>query len=389
MQRSSRIPFSLIITLCFSSLSNGMEASDHFSFVDVKQLLVEHERNDIQLHTVQDRWHRINLYRNMVVESLNNGLGDIIGDNVEHAVVEIGSGVGYRIPERLDNNVIRLQPCEDEFFCLAQKETPNIYQMNIADFSEIIASHSEKSIAHYVAVNVFDTMSTKIRNDSLEAISRTQKSGDRVSIVLDANPELTETLAAIIAEHPDMLVHPYIPAGYRTNEQLYRMSVILFPKSLNEEGDFEMNSAIFDGALMVEKKLRQQHKISDTQGQLQWAKKQYNLKVIVLEEYFAEKMKNILEENGYAARSYYHTSFCEISPRNIADFKLPILYKPVCESLETLRYWLHDDKNFLSRLKHNGLSLPTTCNDDFVDALLKSDKRLIGAEMLVIEGVKK
>jgi hypothetical protein len=266
----------------------------------------------------------------------------------------------------------------------------------------MVGLHPGKSVPLYLGINVFDAMMPMDRELNLSYIAKTQTKGGQILMVLDANPELGSIISEIISEYPDMIVLPYIPTGYKGSEQFYRMSAVLFPKSLSKNPAFAnfqifcldsacVDSQAFDLIGQEEKILRHKQLVSNMQLQLEKAKEAFGLKVIPLEEYFVEKTKKMLERLGYSAKSYYHTSFCEASLSTLAEpaeLKQPIVYKPISDSLLPVRQWCHKDRDFLGRLQHKNLSLPSSCNDKFIKELFERNNRLIGAELLIIEATK-
>lgn len=375
----------------FSHLGLSMESGNYFSCYELEQILAACKKIPISLRTFQDRWYKINELRNLVSASLNHGLDDILQGHDHGAIVEIGCGIGYRFPVDKEKSIIRLQPNIMDFCGLVGGNVPNIYPLDVGQFCRIISAFPGKTVGRYIGINVFDCMPAVEREQNLKAISKTQNVGDKIFVVLDANPDLAIVIPEIISENPEMDVLPYIPLRYFSSEQFYRMSAILLPKNLNDKF-IKMDAEIFENNLQNEKKLRHKDKISSTQQQLEWARSEKNLQVIIFEEYFAKKMIKLFADIGYEAKFYYHASFCLMNIHDIvatSEIEQPIVYKPISDTLLPVRQWSHKDKEFLSRLKHKNLALPTHCDDQFFAELLKSDQRLVGAELLVIEATKK
>jgi hypothetical protein len=375
----------------FANFGLAMESKNYWRCEEIEQILAPCKKVPIPSTSFQDRWWKVNTMRKMVSPSLNQGLGDILREHDESVIVEIGCGIGYRFLSEQEKFIIRLQPNIMDFSGLVEENISNIYPLTIGQFCRLISAFPGKAVSRYIGINVFDSMPANEREQSLKAISKTQNVGDKIFIVMDANPDLATIIPEIMVEHSQMHILPYIPGGYLMSEQFYRISAILLPKELNKTS-LSMNAEIFEKVLQEEKELRHRGKISARQEQLEWAKGEYGLTVVPLEEYFADKMVKLFTNMGYEAKFYYHTSFVVMNLLEIktpSKVEQPILYRPISDSLEPVCQWSHKDKNFLARLKHKKLSLPADCDDKWIENLLQNNQRLVGAELLVIEATKK
>lgn len=374
---------SIIMLVYFASYCYAMELNSSFSAAELEKILSPYFFNDEVILYKPCLWKNINNFRKLVQYSLDQGINDIVAKHViDGAIVEIGAGVAYTLSDSVNKNIIRLQPNAYDFYELTQAKITNIYPINIAQFAARL-SNVKKYIALYLAINVFDTMSPEEKLANLLTISQTQQSRGKIIIISDTNPWLTSIIPEINAEYSDMIVLPYLPS-YADNEQSYRSSAILVPKELINKKT--INADEFYELWMDEISLRSNGYISNIQQQLEWTQKEYNLKVIALEDYYTAKMTAILNHVGYKVRSYYHTSFALMNKKDITQ---PIIYKHVTESLATVRQWSHKDEKFMARLKDKNLCLPDNYDDKFFADLLNGDQRLTGAELLVIEAEKR
>jgi hypothetical protein len=82
---------------------------------------------------VQDKWSPVNHFRAPVASALNKALFDILSPYQKEGrpIIEIGSGIGYSLPEPLFSNTIRIQPDSDECQLLRQSTPSPIYQTDI------------------------------------------------------------------------------------------------------------------------------------------------------------------------------------------------------------------------------------------------------------------
>lgn len=373
---------SIIILGYFAGCCYAMELDSSFSAAELEKILSSYLTDDEVIAYKPCLWKNINNFRKMVQSSLDEGISDIMAKHyVGGAIVEIGAGAAYTLRDDINKNIIRLQPNKYDFHELMQAKIRNSYPIDIAQFAAALPN-TNKYIPLYLAINVFDTMSPEKRLDNLLTISQTQQSAGKIIIISDTNPWLNSIIPEINTEYSDMIVLPYLPS-HADDEQVYRASAILVPKELINKKP--INADEFYKLWMDEISLRSHGYISDMQQQLEWAQKEYDLKIIVLEDYYAAKITAMLKNTGYEVSSYYHTSFAIMNKKGITQ---AIIYKHVTESLATVRQWSHKDKKFIVRLKDKNLSLPDNYDDKFFADLLNSDQRLTGAELLVIEAKK-
>jgi hypothetical protein len=101
-----------------------------------------------------------------------------------------------------------------------------------------------------------------------------------------------------------------------------------------------------------------------------------------------EHVKNELEEAGYMAEVYYHTSFTIGNlAKGLSDIEQDLVYKSVSETA-TIRQWSLTDEILLKDLSKKGLHLPTHFDEEFLRSLREKGQKILGAEILVINAKK-
>lgn len=216
-------------------------------------------------------------------------------------------------------------------------------------------------------------MSPKQRQACFTQISQLQCRGDRLLIMLDTNPDITQIVQQLELLHPEHAAMPYVPL---TNE-CGKCSVVMVPGIPKpSEKDFinmANEDAIASSTGHPSERQRALHKLQEA----------LNLKIIKLEDFFADQVQRELTAIGYKTNISYHASFA-IEPRPIEQ---DLIYKPVADAM-TVRQWAVTDKKLLSLLAQKGLSLPSHFNKPFLDDLRKKGQTIVGAEILVIEAIK-
>ncbi len=229
--------------------------------------------------------------------------------------------------------------------------------------------------------NVFDTIPFVERKTSLSQISQLQSSGDRLLIMLDTNPCLDVTIEQLETLHPEHTVLPYFPL---TNE-CSKFSVIVVPSKFV---NFKPSEKVLTEMVEKDTMAIMCGYMPERQYELHQLQKKFNLKVIELEDFFAEQMKSELEQAGYRANVYYHASFVvEDVPKGISAVNQDLIYKSVTDTA-TIRQWSLTDRNLLNWLAKKGLKLPGHFNGAFLSNIKEKGQKISGAEVLVIEATK-
>lgn len=185
-----------IVIFAFASICRAMESDESsFSQAELEKVLAHFGDLKIVSTHSEDRQAVINSYRKLVLSSLNKGLASIIDPHVsDGAVVELYSTVGYKMSERIERNIVRLQPDEADFYQLQKEGTAHIYPIDIRQFINAVSSHPHKNVSFYLATS-FSDMRSKEREEYLSALSMTQKPNDRLTLSLDREPKAEWTEA--------------------------------------------------------------------------------------------------------------------------------------------------------------------------------------------------
>jgi hypothetical protein len=352
--------------------------SDYFKLDEITSLLEKSLFIDKEESMPDDKWSSINSFRKIILPALNKGVSTLISKyDSKNLIVEIGSGIGYFLPEDLSPRIIRIQPSKTECLLLSKANSNPIYQMNIEQLYETLKG--KKKIPLFFALNVFDTMSREIRKSSFSQLSELQNPGDHILIMLDTNPELKIVLSELKKLYSDHAIFPYIPLGSQS-----RLSFIIVPL---EFAPFDPSYEKFLSMINLECSLFSGGLLSLIQTELHTLQKDLNLKVITLDDFFSYQIKEELEEVGYKANIYYHASFARGPlPKDLPNIKQDLLYKAVADT-GTVRQWAVNDQNLINSLQQKDLILPTDI-DGIPLGNLKKDEKIFGAELLVVEAKK-
>ncbi len=359
------------------------EKANYFNFDEVSLLLKSAAFVDEKKDAVgKDKWSGVNNFRSFVSPALNKGLSEIISQHTkgEYPIVEIGSGIGYSLPNSISTRTIRIQPSNSECQLLRKSIADPIYRMDIDRLYNSLLE-SGKKIPLFFALDVFDTMSTNARKTSFSQISQLQNAGDRILIMLDTNPCLDAVIGQIEALYPEHVALPYLPLSY----ECAKHSVIVVPSKLVEH-----KPAISQLPAIINREATEtmSGRIPQMQYMLHQLQNKLNLTVIDLEDFYAELVKSELEQTGYTVNVNYHTSFTVGDlPEGISGIKQDLIYKPVTD-IATVRQWSLDDKKLISYLAKKGLKLPDHFNETFLNDIRKKGQKIFGAEILVIEATK-
>jgi hypothetical protein len=361
-----------------SSLRTGF--GSYFTINQVRELLNPHHFVFDKQEKVKDKWFPVNIYRSIVTPALSKGLCELVSKyaRADHPIVEIGSGIGYSTEEL--SNVIITQPNEDECKLLKEATSAPIYKLDVQGIHKCL-SESGKKIPLFFALNVFDTLTPESRKTSFLQLSQLQNSGDRILVMLDTNPCFGETVEHIGSLYPDHNVLPYFPI---TNDPA-KFSVILVPQKFVR---YKLTSNEVLELLDQESQSVMSGKVSQYQSDINKLKVNLGLNVIILEEFYAEQVKNELAEVGYEADVHYHNSFaCADISNKYSEINKDLAYKPVSDTF-TVRQWSLTDEKLLKSLSKKGLALPREFTAEFIDSLKQKHQVVLGAECLVIDARK-
>jgi hypothetical protein len=352
--------------------------SPHLTIDELRALLNFDQVNLRSDWDVPEKWEKINRLRKVVAPALTKGLSEILWPRVEESqpLIELGSGVGYSFDEELSKRVIKTQPNILEGFLL-QKQSPDpVYHLDILKLYQRL-SQSKKRIPLFFALNVFDTMSKDIRALNLTRLSQLQGEGDKIVVMLDVNPYTNTIIDELFNQYPYDGIWPY----FNPDKKYNKLSVVIIPSEYakNPPRNPRELFRLFD----------QCQKEIDISGCALSAannamlQKKHNFKIVVLEDYYTEQVKDQLEGLGYRARSFYHLA-CVIN--NLSNEK-PFTYKPVTD-YPFLRDWSIQDTDLAEFLDSKGLGLPEEFKNKTDEELKDLHSQILAAEFLVIEGTK-
>lgn len=357
--------------------------TDYFSLNEISRLLEKVKFiNEKKINFPKDKWSQVNDFRSFVLPALNRGLSEIVARSIrnECPIVEIGSGIGYSLSQSLSSKIVRIQPSIEECQLLRETIPDPIYQIDIDGLYNSLAK-IKKKISLFFALNVFDTMSPAARRTSFLQLSQLQNIGDRILVMLDTNPYLTNIVKDLENLHPNHVLLPYFPL----KNNCAKLSVLIVPL---DKAPFGASADELFEMINMEAILNMQGYISPLQHKLHCLQKELSLKVVELEVFFTEQVKQELEQTGYKTNAYYHASFStgEIS-KNASEVKQDLIYKSVTDTA-TVRQWSLSDQNLVNWLDKKHLKLPSYFTEAFLYDLRKKNHRIFGAEILVIEAKK-
>jgi hypothetical protein len=358
--------------------------TNYFSFDEISLLLEKMIfSNEQEIELPEDKWVSVNNFRSFVSTAFNNGLFELISKNVkdEHPIVEIGSEIGYSLHESLSPRIIRVQPSNEECQLLRRSISDPIYQTNIEGLYNSLLE-SNKKIPLFFALDVFDTMSSEARKVSFSQLSQLQNIGDRILIMLDTNPRLDVTIKDLEALYPNHVLFPYFPPTTNCT----KLSLVIVPQ---DQVQFKLSADELANWIDGESWLIMKGLVSKMQSEVNKLQNKLNLKIIELEDFFVEQVKQELEQTGYKANVYYHASFStgELPKGIISEVKQDLVYKSVTDT-STVRQWSLSDQNLVNWLGKKKLKLPNHFTETFLNDLRKNYQKIFGAEFLVIEATK-
>lgn len=214
-------------------------------------------------------------------------------------------------------------------------------------------------------------------------MSQLQESGDHIISLHDVNPYLEVAIQEIEAQNPGHYALPYY--SIKDNPCLCpaKCSVVLVPTKIlrNKPSLSQFVSMMENEALLLSKGC-----CSQQQHQLNALKTHMNLKVVALEDFFADQMKSHMQQTGYKVDSYYTATFTaekDFPP----EMKQDLLHRQVTD-YASLRQWRLDDPNLLRALAAKHLHIPASFDASFLEDMHNKNLRIQGAEILVIRGTK-
>ncbi len=315
---------------------------------------------------MEDPWWQVNGFRSPVLPALNQALSELIAmcSSNNQPIVEIGSAVGYKLLPNSLQRVIKTQPSKIECALLQRQET--VYQLSIDMLYQQLRS-ARKKVSLFTAFNVLDTLSPSLRRQSLYQLSQLQKKGDQLLILLDTNPSLDRVVEEIEQFYPEHSAFPIFPL----NNQPAKLSIVLISNYLliNKPPKNELATVIQKESYKI-----MTGKVSKLQRFVHQTKKELDLKLIELEEFFTQQLQKELKQLEYCTKKFYHASFSiGAPPENFSNTKLDMIYKAVTDTV-SIRQWSFLDKIFLNSLENKGLSLPAHFTQEFFENLKKQKK---------------
>lgn len=359
-----------------------LDKNEHLYFTasEITELLTSHLFVIGKEEKVKDKWFPVNTFRSFVTPALNKGLCELISKYAKPdcPVIEIGSGIGYSV-EKL-SNIIRTQPSQDECKLLGESISAPVYNLDIQGIYRSL-SESGKKVPLFFALDVFDTLSPELRKSSFLQLSQLQNSGDRILMMLDTNPCFDVMIKHFETLYPDHAIFPYYPLS----SDPAKFSVIIVPtKYIEHKPTLSQLVEIIN----QESRTIMAERVSQLQCALHQLQNKFNLKVINLEDFFVEQLKNELAEAGYEADIFYHNSFsCGDLPKEFSAIKQDLVYKSVTDTF-SVREWCLTDEKLLESLSKKKLTLPSHFNEEFLTSLREKQQKIFGAEILVINATK-
>jgi hypothetical protein len=356
-------------------------ADAFFRKEELQTLLAPRKYSGPKVTHAELRWAGLNMNRRLVSSALNECVSGIISllSKDDRAIVEIGSGIGYELSKTVASKTIRIQPNRDECLLLAQVISDPIYMMDIQDLFRNLHEKGRK-IPLFFALNVFDTMLPEERKNSFSQIAQLQSRGDRLVIMLDENPEFSATLQQVEALHPGTIALPFLPFSMRPT----KLSFVLVPSehvksrpSPTEIVDMIHADAV---ALATEGPSENQIFLHNLQQKLQ-------LKVVALEDFYVNQVKEELANAGYSNTSYYSSAFVTGKLPDELNTPGDLIYKPVTDTI-IIKSWEVENQLLKEWLLSKGLAIPPQLDKRAVSQIRDSGLKIIGAEVLVIEATK-
>lgn len=363
------------------------------SKIDLKDYFTKEEIENMFNHFVfrprldihdKDTWKDINYFRKSVQKGLNKAISEILFkfSVKDLPIVEIGTGIGYQLHEKISQSLIQTQKSKEECFQVFKNHLQNIYQLDI-DTMIATLSKINKKVSLFFAVNVFDTIDSSKRIEYFSKLSTLQNMGDRLLLILDTNPYLDVILDEIEESYPNHHVWPYFSKGGAYE----KLSVVLLPPEAKKQ---KLSRYQFIH-LLREQSLKLSEGVSlRIFNNLVKLKKELNLEVIPLEDFFLSKVKCDLEDSGYSSKSYYHQAF-EVANKldDHNPIKQPLVYKFVTDVFN-LRRWDPSDEVFKEINREKNLpDIDYISQKNYQNYLKEKNQFLQGAEILVVEAIKR
>lgn len=295
-------------------------------------------------------------------------------------IVEIGSSTGYELSKKIIQKLIRTQPSHYECFLLNQTISDPIYRISLQDLCETLQGKGKKAPLFF-GLNVFDTMSQGERKKCFSQIAKLQAPGNKLVLILDENPEFSATLKSLEAMNPGTVAVPFLPCSTIPA----KLSFVLIPSSY-----IKGKLTGIDVATMIQEDAEALYmKKRPSQRQL-WlhALQQYlEMKVVALEDFYAEQVTKELAEAGYTSTVYYHIAFQSWTLPKDMKVKGDLVYLPVTETI-AFKSWEVDNPFLKNWLQSKDLKIPPQFTPEFVSYLRQNGQRILAAEALVIEATK-
>jgi hypothetical protein len=368
-------------------------ASPYFHKEELQGLLADKQYSGPKVSYAALSWAGVNEVRRHVAPALSDCISKIVDRLSEDdlPILEIGSGFGYSLSERVAEKTIRTQPNKDECHLLSQSISDPIYRMNAQDLYSRLHEKG-KAIPLFFALDVFDTMSPQERQACFSQIAQLQSPGDRIAIMLDTNPEYTATIQQLEDLHPGTVALPLLPFSIAST----KLSFVLVPSEYvsRKPTGIEIADMISGEAIAALKA----GGLSKTQIWLHQLQQKMNLPIVQLEDFYVQQVKKELAQAGYTAKAYYEASFVpEKSPGDVVfvpgsppcdlGSQKDLNYKSVTDTF-VIKSWAIHDPNLSSWLASKGLQMPPQFDEEYIAKLRAQGKKLLGAEVLVIEAKK-
>lgn len=257
------------------------------------------------------------------------------------------------------------------------------YELNVEGLHQRLIE-SRKKIPLFLTLHEFDRTSPEARKTSLQKLSELQNPGDRIMTMLKTTPSLDIIVPQLESLYPGHAVSPYFDLASESR----KLSIVMIPL---EFISYKLSANAIAKLLKREGPYVAKGMISKPLYGVYLLQKEYNLKIINLEDFFVEQVKNELEQVGYTVNSYYHTSFttgnAPTEEEGVEKVKQDLIYEAVTDTTR-IRQWSLSDEKLWNNLKQKGIQLPSHFNASFLSDLRENGHKIFGSEILVIEGTK-
>jgi hypothetical protein len=247
---------------------------------------------------------------------------------------------------------------------------------------------SHKKVPLFLALNLFDTLSSKTQAKQIEQLSLLQNSGDKILILLDSNPHLEIIIAEAEARLPGYAMLPW--QSNNTEHMQTELLLLAVPHRFLPESlqDPIKRSQLHCSRLAPDSSRDQMGEFYALMAALQ---RRENLPIVDITGLWRSMIKKNLERTGYETKIYYHTTFTTgpIPPLlQHSSVQQDLIYRAATEAL-SVRQWNPSDPQFIAYLQRKNVELPREYTPAFLQQLRERGEKIFASELLVVEATKK